>query len=273
MLKTLDAFIKVAPLMNQLHGRDMAVAICDTENYIAYCSGEKLSFPVKPGDKVKEGAAIYQAMKLKKRVVRNMGKELFGFPYIAIAIPIEEEGRIIGGVCFLESIEQQSLLLGMAETLHNEITQLQASTQEIEAQSQQLMSAGVGLVEAVEKVKSDTDASQNITLMIKKISDQTNLLGLNASIEAARLGELGRGFNVVAGEIRKLALSTKESTDKIDSIVKGLKNNSQWMDEKATSVEDAAKAQVSSIEQIREGIQLLYGLIEKMRAEAENIVK
>ncbi|KAB3533805.1 methyl-accepting chemotaxis protein [Alkaliphilus serpentinus] len=272
-MSVLKAFIEVAPLMNLLHGRDMAVAICDREQYLLYIAGEKLNHGVKPGDKVNEATVIYQAMKEKNRIVKSMGRELFGFPYIAIAIPLMEEGKVVGGAVFMESIEQQSILLGMAETLHNEITQLQASTQEIAAESEQLKSAGIDLIESVEKVIKDTDASQEITMMIKKISDQTNLLGLNAAIEASRLGEQGRGFNVVAGEIRKLALSTKESIDKIDSIVKGLKNNSHWMKDNAKGVEDAAKSQVMSIDQIRGGIQLLYSLIEKIKREAENVVK
>ena len=71
------------------------------------------------------------------------------------------------------------------------------------------------LVENVQKVSGITDSIFNI-------SSQTNLLALNASIEAARAGEAGRGFSVVADEIRKLAEETKSSTEKITAIINEL---------------------------------------------------
>jgi len=71
----------------------------------------------------------------------------------------------------------------------------------------------------LEKNTEDINAQMivvdSILGLIKEISDQTHLLGLNAAIEAARVGDMGRGFNVVAEEIRKLASKTKESLKQI----------------------------------------------------------
>lgn len=94
--------------------------------------------------------------------------------------------------------------------------------------SQELSSAN----DAILVLKSDSESIESVISTINSISEQTNLLALNAAIEAARAGEAGRGFAVVADEVRNLASRTKDSTHQVQSMI-------QSIQQKTLSVSDA----------------------------------
>ncbi|POF87373.1 chemotaxis protein [Pseudomonas putida] len=105
------------------------------------------------------------------------------------------------------------------------------------AQIERLASEVNNSSEAMNQLKGESDKIGSVLDVIKAVAQQTNLLALNAAIEAARAGEAGRGFAVVADEVRSLAQRTQQSTEEIEALIASLQSGTQ----RVASVMDASR--------------------------------
>jgi len=177
-------------------------------------------------------------------------------------------------------------------TINGKTVEMDASTArlaaDLESRAELLLKTEQDMRNVVEAVKALGTESANIGRILENITgiaDQTNLLALNAAIEAARAGEHGRGFAVVADEVRNLASRTKGAVVEIEDILGGLRDRGASAESKAESLsevvsqfrEDHAKVQESaaftrsSITEVQEGMGQVATAAEEQNAVSQDM--
>lgn len=268
----LDCFSRVAKYIPQLVSGKIGMVVSDREKWLVSYSIPELDGHVIAGEPLKPGSAAYKAIQQKKRVITEVSSDVYGIPYIAISLPVmNEQGEVIGAVAIHESLERQDMLTTAARQLSSSATQMSSSIQSILAQAEELAASGRYLKElsvAANKEVADTDS---VVGFIKNVASQTNLLGLNAAIEAARVGEMGRGFGVVAEEVRKLAANSAGSAAQITTILNNIKKSIEKISIEITQMDTVTEHQANTIQDLTGHSQMLMAMSEQLASLAANL--
>jgi len=160
---------------------------------------------------------------------------------------------------------------GSAHSVHEEaqssMNVIQKASQDIESLARQVASA----TEVINNLEKETQEIGTVLDVIRGIAEQTNLLALNAAIEAARAGEQGRGFAVVADEVRTLAGRTQESTEEIHTMIERLQKGSHDAVQAMSSGHEQTQAAVETVLQARDSLLRIVDSVEEITNKSTSI--
>lgn len=265
-----DHVIKILPIIHSMIP-DVGIGITNREEWLAYFPGKKIDLGVKAGAKINPNEPLADCIRNNKWIKEEVPAEFFGVTFTGYAAPIFYENEVIGAVAIQFQEQDERNLRRISDQMVTSITQANESITEIAAGAEGLTGISHALLEESKRASVEMNQTEEVITFIKRIADQTNLLGLNASIEAARAGDMGRGFGIVANEIRKLSNETVSSTEKIRTMLTQFQKTMNEMTTLIEKVYTVGQSQAASTQEIAAFIDEIQSMSKELNEYAAKL--
>ncbi len=259
----LEHFLAVAPYLKDIYGKDLIVWVSDTDELLGYFPGYQLD--IGSDGILGQDDPMRTAMK-KREIIRC--EEMVGTLGIVlkdINNPIYDDNlNVVGCVAVGVSLDQETKVVNVAHAINEAIENMDASIIEFAASAENIKNNEKILRDNIDGVTEVTKEIRKVLTFTKRIADQTNLLGLNASIEAARAGVHGAGFGVVADEICKLSVESMNVAKKIDELLIQINEANRKTLECSDTAFAATQEQESEVRKTKTKITELKSISDKL---------
>lgn len=273
--KFLDSIPFVAKEMVDIVPGGLAVFATDMEKVtVSEISGFKNAL-LEVGQEIRKGSPSYMILQNGKPLDFELGEDSpYGEALRVIAIPVfddEQPGQIVGTFGIALPRYYAFELRRIAGTFTQSLTEVSAAIQQTAAAASNISTVEKELNDSIIGIGKMATSIVTVLDSIKSIADQTKMLGLNAAIEAARAGDAGRGFGVVAEEIRKLSEESKITAEKIRVMTQNIEESIEEANQNSTTALKAAEEQGAATEEIAASIEEMVARAEKLSKIAQTM--
>lgn len=270
----LQSLKETLPIFHEVFNKEIAITLNDieTRSVLFVLDGTNLKLHLKQGTIIEDTPDLRRVF--QGQVVKmSVPLEVFGAPMNCEMYPVRENGKVVGALSFIFPVEAQQKVEEYMQSLQGIINDLQLKITAVAAHSEELSATSETMTDRSRQALENSQRSNEVTDFIKTISKQTNLLGLNASIEAARAGQYGAGFNIVAQEVRKLSSETSTATEQIETSLKTITGNVQALMESMEQVQAASNEQAELVQQFSEIIEQLSDVSNQMAHYVKDVLR
>lgn len=268
------AFEDFAAPLAEAFPEGAVLAVTDLEKVACKQASKKFDVPgVQVGTILKEDGIAKECIRAEKGIVKDIDASVYGVATRGISVPLfdPDDKMIVGtlGIYLPRTLAQN--LQELAAKLNTSIQEIAAVMEEVAASAGEISSNEGVLAERVKEVVDISAEINEVLDFIKNVADQTKMLGLNAAIEAARAGEYGRGFGVVADEIRKLSDQSKETADRIRKLTREIESKLQVVSQAAEGTLKQSQEQAAATEEVTASVMEMSRMAEQLAETAKTL--
>ncbi|MBB6019681.1 ABC-type transporter Mla subunit MlaD [Paenibacillus sp. JGP012] len=273
-INVVDALLKVMPYISQILREPASLCVYDHEKVLDVLTTDRFDLGFEKGMKLLESFQNFAVLKNgREATLSTLPKEIYGIELDTLNIPIFDDQQNVVAV-FCASYDQSNQ--NQLEDIIQENQQINANlvdmVQHVAAHAEELQATSEQILENTRVAVQNSSQINKVAGFIREISEQTNLLGLNAAIEAARVGEAGAGFGVVAAEVRKLSVDAKQATTDIDASLKDVQQVIQQMSVEVSQIAASSQEQATLVASFTDVIEKLNDTGARMKALSEQLI-
>jgi hypothetical protein len=267
-INSMDVVIAMAPVLHTILvlREPTCLLVCSRDEVLYSAYSHDFDLGIRKGDFVNPKWVVASALQSEKPNTKmvDLANSTLGIAYMGYAAPIfNKDGILIGALSWYTTTHEEEIKRELEE-VNLAMNEIDASGHMIADASMTLVNEGENLsdlsIELHNRYKHMSTASQ----LLHEISSKTQMLGLNAAIEAARAGDAGRGFTVVAQEVRHLADNAKTSTSEIDEQIKFIRHVIQSVQDNAVNNSTLSEEITASIEELTNSITAVRQAVSKI---------
>lgn len=257
-INVLDCFYIILDQLPLMFEDEISFSLTDREKFIKFKTSENMGAIAKVGDPIPKDDVLMKAIKNDRVFAITTDRATTGFNIRVVAVPIKDNaGEIVGALSYGRSLKNSNDVLDLSKKLVDATIQIANTIEVINKQTQNIVQTNSNIQTDIEETLEQSKKTDDIIRIVNQISSQTNLLGLNAAIEASKAGEYGRGFSVVATEVRKLSVNSKNSINEINVILNTIKNSIVKIEKNIDNTINSSNVQANAIQKITESIKSL----------------
>jgi len=269
------AFDDFAPMVANMFPEGGFLYMTDLEKFAYRQGSEKFDIPeYQKGTPLTEKTVAQEVIRSKKMIDKEVDASVYGFPVAIKTYPQFDEDdptKVVATFGVAVPRAKATQLKEMANNMDRGLLEIASLLEELSSSATEIATNEQQLNHNVQEIYRLSEDINSVLGFIRQIADETKMLGLNAAIEAARAGEAGRGFGVVAEEIRKLSDESKGTVVKIRKLTDDIKRKIDETAHNSQSTMRGSEEQAAATEEMTATIQEITSMANELAKMAQEL--
>lgn len=267
------AFNDFAPMIADMFHEGAFLYMTDLEKFAYRQPSKKFDMPnFQVGDRITENSVARRVLNTKQFIAEEVDASVYGIPIMVMTYPCFDEddpSQVVATFGIVLPRKTAADLKEMSNALSRNLEEVSSVVEELAASSSDISSNEQQLNTNILDINRLSEEINEVLGFIKQIADETKMLGLNAAIEAARAGDAGRGFGVVAEEIRKLSDESKNTVSKIKDLTDNIKDKVTQTVKNSEVTMRSSEEQAAATEEMSASIEEITSMADQLERIAQ----